>query len=467
MILCFIFFLCLRQPPKLPTRRAVAMEVTAFMNKRSGRCRWQRTNIVISEVFEGTKKYKDMEVAVEGVTVKWPTMVGPEGGPQTGERRRPTKCRTAVSVERPKYGKLGGFETRMVRRLSLPRELERLAVDMCNASLARNTWRSYSSAERAAMKCEDDTGVNMSPPWGEAQAVTFATYCINRNLAASTIRQYLSGIKACHSRMGFKLEAYDSFILRAVMKGRGNTEGARKQKVPMSPGLMMMLREKIKLSRMAPADKTMVWAVAVCLYAGSLRGGEMLGDVEGQYDPKNIMMTEDIAIKKVRCGDGTWRKMVSARVKNPKELKGLTTIEVEMFQNGGFMCPVRAVERALKYSRAGRPFATLSSGGVMTKGGLNKMLRRVFEGTVDYEINTISSHSFRSGLATAMARQGYSDEEIQRQGRWKSAAFLSYLKLGRSTRLAQQQKLAEDMDKIARSEIEENVAMRGIMRTRG
>ena len=117
------------------------MEVTAFMNKRSGRCRWQRTNDVISEVFEGTKSYKDMEVAVEGVTVKWPTMVGPEGTQPTGERRRLASCKSPERVEKPKYGKVGGFETRMVRRLSLPGDLERIAVDMCNASLARNTWR--------------------------------------------------------------------------------------------------------------------------------------------------------------------------------------------------------------------------------------------------------------------------------------------------------------------------------------
>ena len=82
-------------------------------------------------------------------------------------------------------------------------------------------------------------------------------------------------------------------------------------------------------------------------------------------------------------------------------------------------------------------------------------------------MNTVSSHSFRSGLATAMARHGYSDEEIQRQGRWASAAFLSYLKLGRSTRLQQQERLAEAMAKIARCEVEENAVMKGIMRTRG
>ena len=58
-----------------------------------------------------------------------------------------------------------------------------------------------------------------------------------------------------------------------------------------------------------------------------------------------------------------------------------------------------------------------------------------------------------------MARAGYSDQEIQRQGRWASDAFLRYLKLGRSTRVQQQQELAAAMGRVAASEMEENSAM--------
>ena len=50
--------------------------------------------------------------------------------------------------------------------------------------------------------------------------------------------------------------------------------------------------------------------------------------------------------------------------------------------------------------------------------------------------------------------------------RWASDAFLRYLKLGRSTRISQQMKLAEEVAKVAKNEIEENVAFKRAMRRR-
>jgi site-specific recombinase XerD len=39
------------------------------------------------------------------------------------------------------------------------------------------------------------------------------------------------------------------------------------------------------------------------------------------------------------------------------------------------------------------------------------------------------AHSFRIGGATALSLAGYSDEEIQNRGRWRSAVFKSYIRL--------------------------------------
>ena len=41
-----------------------------------------------------------------------------------------------------------------------------------------------------------------------------------------------------------------------------------------------------------------------------------------------------------------------------------------------------------------------------------------------------------------MAKLGYSDSQIQLQGRWRSESYLKYLKLGRGTRLTDQYDLA-------------------------
>jgi hypothetical protein len=43
-------------------------------------------------------------------------------------------------------------------------------------------------------------------------------------------------------------------------------------------------------------------------------------------------------------------------------------------------------------------------------------------------IERIDTHSLRSGGANALALSGYSDREIQKMGRWRSATFKEYLR---------------------------------------
>ena len=48
---------------------------------------------------------------------------------------------------------------------------------------------------------------------------------------------------------------------------------------------------------------------------------------------------------------------------------------------------------------------------------------------------SVTSHSFRNGVATSMSQTGYSDEEIITMGRWKSDTFLRYVRLQESNGL--------------------------------
>jgi len=43
-------------------------------------------------------------------------------------------------------------------------------------------------------------------------------------------------------------------------------------------------------------------------------------------------------------------------------------------------------------------------------------------------IERIDTHSLRCGGANALALSGYSDRQIQKMGRWRSATFLEYIK---------------------------------------
>jgi hypothetical protein len=56
---------------------------------------------------------------------------------------------------------------------------------------------------------------------------------------------------------------------------------------------------------------------------------------------------------------------------------------------------------------------------------------------------TITSHSFRAGIASMMGVMGYSDSEIMGVGRWSSNSFEKYIKLPRTRRLEMAKKIGE------------------------
>ena len=102
-----------------------------------------------------------------------------------------------------------------------------------------------------------------------------------------------------------------------------------------------------------------------------------MGDQEDTYDPRNILMEEDVRIKSLRLVDGRRVKMVSCRVRNPKELPGTKEVEIEMFQTRNKYCPVQAVEKLKEVRRNDRrPFASRASGRIITKAYLNKFIKK-------------------------------------------------------------------------------------------
>ena len=76
------------------------------------------------------------------------------------------------------------------------------------------------------------------------------------------------------------------------------------------------------------------------------------------------------------------------------------------------------------------PMFIHENGNIYTKLELNSDLTRLLELFPELESprDKWSGHSFRAGLATVLAVLGYSKEDIQSWGRWRSDSYLLYLK---------------------------------------
>ena len=92
------------------------------------------------------------------------------------------------------------------------------------------------------------------------------------------------------------------------------------------------------------------------------------------------------------------------------------------------MCPVNTF-RALEQMKTGKEgkmsqLCRRKDGSLLTGRLLYKNLEIYLKGKPDYLGGKVTSHSFSAGLATAMARLGYGEEDIKAMGRWKSDFYM-------------------------------------------
>ena len=147
--------------------------------------------------------------------------------------------------------------------------------------------------------------------------------------------------------------------------------------------------------------------------------------------------------------------MLMISLRRPKEVKGSKhEVKVEVFdlvEESFYSCPV-----AWKKWRTSSkleleeelPVFRWEDGSFITAGELNKLLKDFLADKVPYEEGIVATHSFRAGIVSVMGVLGYTDEEIMRQGRWRSSSFLEYVKLGRAARLQEQWKLANKISTL-------------------
>ena len=157
-------------------------------------------------------------------------------------------------------------------------------------------------------------------------------------------------------------------------------------------------------------------------------------------------------MEKAQVG-GKEKKFLKLFLENPKEDNGKKGAHIELFELGNFFCPVRAYFKWKQISKLDHnkemPVFRHEDGSGLTSKEFNVELKLLMENVIDYSNSRISSHCFRAGITTTMARLGYSKEMISLQGRWSSDSFLRYCKQGRHNKLGDQLGLMEKMVEVA------------------
>ena len=308
-----------------------------------------------------------------------------------------------------------------------------------NMGVAQSTWNTYKTAQQMLLKCAKETKTSMEMPISERQIIIFIDWLSRvRCLKGTTIDSYLSGVRQLHIVRGMQLPEFRTGLVKLVLKGLSNRDGITSRaehltgRLPMTTNVMLLLHRLIRELDLSDKDKALVWAVAALAFAGAFRISELLCRTESSFDPDFDLLGKNLTHTRNETGKLT----IHVVLKCPKESKSKAVTTVDVFQNDGPLCPVAALKKWNDQLCAADdlPAFRFENGTPLTGAKMNILLDRTVGRYTDKSIGKFTTHSFRIGLATELARMGFSDDEIKVAGRWSSRAFEAYIRLKRTKR---------------------------------
>lgn len=395
---------------ELPTREEYGNTAFGHFRSVSAVCNAQSAADLRKRLAGQEKQGKSQQVAAypaDKYTTPGKSLVDTTGSP------RPAEVYS-------KYGDVGIVNMNSLGSLALPSELKSQAIAAANRGLSASTHSAYETANRKFLKCLEVYGIEEEWPISRAAQVTFVAWCVEiEKLAPSTVRTYLSALgKVSAIKSGTTMQVDE--LSNLILKGAENTR-TKKKKVAMNLHSMARLRERIVRSKHNAAVKDLLWAVATVALHGCFRCGELLQSVKkGSKEPSGGLLLKDVARKTVVV-KGREVVLYELTVKDPKEKKGGGDVVVEIFSLGAETCAVTALERHL--ARLGKnpknpALFQFPEGNSLTKQQFHRLLRKLLLDLPGYE--DVGTHSFRRALPSLMARAGFSQSDIMRQGRWSS-----------------------------------------------
>ena len=178
-----------------------------------------------------------------------------------------------------------------------PSTLEQQCYSFLTHGLAPSTRRSYASAQAKFISFCQQLGKlhpSGSPcPTDKWTLCLFATF-LARTLQHSSIKVYLSGVRALHIDQGFPDPLSNCLRLQRVVRGIKRCQGTPSStRLPITDDLMVVIWQSLDLSL---PDHQMFWAACSLGYFGFLRASEFTVPNLSTFSASLHLSIQDIAV---------------------------------------------------------------------------------------------------------------------------------------------------------------------------
>ena len=245
----------------------------------------------------------------------------------------------------------------------------------------------------------------------------YITHLTNSGLKSTTIRTHLSAIAFFHKIHDYP-DPTNSFLIKKLLTAGKKTENPPATRKPITAKILRRLLNSLTTQGYNNYDKKLFTSIFNVMYHAALRASEICKTPFAQHTLKASQLQLFTTSK---------GQAIKINFKSYKHSKHDIT-PLAIYACGTIICPIAAYKR---YQHV-RP---LADGLAFINKDHTPICRQQISDVLDTLLVNIglvskdyNTHSFRIGKATDMAKQGYSHAQIAMLGRWRSNAFLKYIK---------------------------------------
>jgi hypothetical protein len=253
------------------------------------------------------------------------------------------------------------------------------------------------------------------PPANGHVLIRFATWAYHvRGKSHSVISAALSAVRSFCETTGRDTAVFSDPQVKAHLRALHKQEGARRKRPERYPITIWVLA---RLSQCVHRYEIILFAAMVVGFHGLFRASEIIAkhSKEPQLLRKHVTLHHDrVVIHLARSKTDTFDEGV----------------DVTLHSTGGLLCPLRWIKRAFEDAPDKCPEAPAfqrSNGKPITyayfQGFIKRLCLRAGIGSARF-----STHSLRIGAASTLIALGFSVDDVKRLGRWKSAAYVGYIR---------------------------------------
>ena len=189
------------------------------------------------------------------------------------------------------------------------------------------------------------------------------------------------------------------------------------RRTPVTVEMMVVIKRRLHEVTWDPVDKHRFWAIATLLFAGSLRVSEALSKTITKPCMQTTLLKRDLTIGDLKVS-GAVRKIIKIKLKSPKVDRNGAGTTLEIFGNGTFLCPVKALEKYITFKGGdccfedSKPLFMQTEEDCYTGKSFNSHLSILTADATDCTVYVVQSHSFRARVPSEMARRRASEQQI-------------------------------------------------------